>query len=228
MTTDTSASSQVASQIDQHAERVDQLTAQARQLTEAARTTALDLKSAIEAFHKEGIIRIVRHLRADPRGKELLLELASDPTVYTLFLMHGIVRSEAPANSPEAKPQAGSSGFVSLQSLLAPKPNLKDDGWHTGPAVADLREGKTRRVEIGDSSVVLITLNGTTKAFRNECAHQGLPLDGGMIDVEACTITCPWHGFRFDGVTGECLSAPQAQLEPVNMRIDDGVIWLRP
>jgi nitrite reductase/ring-hydroxylating ferredoxin subunit len=37
------------------------------------------------------------------------------------------------------------------------------------------------------------------------CPHQGLPLDcepdaGGVM-------TCPWHGYRFDARTGECLSS---------------------
>jgi nitrite reductase/ring-hydroxylating ferredoxin subunit len=56
----------------------------------------------------------------------------------------------------------------------------------------------------------------------------GLPIDGGMIDTEACTITCPWHGFRFDTVTGECISAPGAQLEPFPVRIEDGIVRVRP
>jgi nitrite reductase/ring-hydroxylating ferredoxin subunit len=71
-------------------------------------------------------------------------------------------------------------------------------------------------------------LNGKVNAFRNQCAHQGLPLDGGMIDREACTITCPWHCFRYDATTGECLTAPQAQLERVEMKIDRGRVQVKP
>jgi nitrite reductase/ring-hydroxylating ferredoxin subunit len=49
-----------------------------------------------------------------------------------------------------------------------------------------------------------------------------------MCDPEAGTITCPWHGFRFDADTGECLSAPQCQLEPFPVRVTDGVVWVKP
>jgi nitrite reductase/ring-hydroxylating ferredoxin subunit len=38
------------------------------------------------------------------------------------------------------------------------------------------------------------------------CPHQGLPLstdpDGAGI------LTCPWHGYRFDARTGDCVSGP--------------------
>ena len=36
--------------------------------------------------------------------------------------------------------------------------------------------------------------------------------------MESRYFTCPWHGFRFDCMTGECLTAPQAQLEQVPLR----------
>ena len=35
----------------------------------------MDLKAAVEGFHREGLLRVVRRLKEDPRGKELLFEL---------------------------------------------------------------------------------------------------------------------------------------------------------
>jgi nitrite reductase/ring-hydroxylating ferredoxin subunit len=49
-----------------------------------------------------------------------------------------------------------------------------------------------------------------------------------MVDMESRTITCPWHGFRFDCLSGECLTAPQAQLEQVPVRVDGGQVMVRP
>jgi nitrite reductase/ring-hydroxylating ferredoxin subunit len=205
--------------IEEVAERVDRAMEKVQALGEPARELALALKSAIEEFHKDGLTRIVRHLRADAKGKELLLELATDPAVYTLFAMHGIVRTDAP---PEPGPAKIQGGFVPLANLtMAP-------GWKSGPKESELTEGKPFRLDIDDTSILLLKLNGQVNAFRNECAHQGLPLDGGMVDKDACTITCPWHGFRFDGTTGECLTAPQAQLERIEMKIEMGRIQVRP
>ena len=58
------------------------------------RTRAVALKDAVEAFHRAGLTQIVRTLKADPRGMELLLELVDDPNVYALFAMHGIVKAD--------------------------------------------------------------------------------------------------------------------------------------
>jgi nitrite reductase/ring-hydroxylating ferredoxin subunit len=209
--------------MEEVAERVDRAVEKIQELDEPARGYGLELKSAIEAFHKDGLTRIVRHLRADARGKELLLELATDPAVYTLFAMHGIVRTEgATEPAPPPAPPKISSGFVPLGNLtMAP-------GWKSGPQVSELIEGKPFRLDIDEISILLLKLNGQVNAFRNECAHQGLPLDGGMVDREACTITCPWHGFRFDGTTGECLTNPQAQLERIEMKIEQERIQVRP
>jgi nitrite reductase/ring-hydroxylating ferredoxin subunit len=77
-------------------------------------------------------------------------------------------------------------------------------------------------------NVIVIRSKEGLRAFRNACAHQGLPLERGVCDAEAGTITCPWHGFQFDSASGECFSAPQCQLEPFPLRVTDGVVWVRP
>jgi nitrite reductase/ring-hydroxylating ferredoxin subunit len=97
-----------------------------------------------------------------------------------------------------------------------------------GPKPEEISEVKPYRWEVGEHGVVLVRVGEQVQAFRNQCAHQGLPLDGGSVDPEARTITCPWHGFRFDSLTGECLTAPQAQLQLYPLRITDGYVWVLP
>ena len=48
-----------------------------------------------------------------------------------------------------------------------------------------------------------------------------------MLDLSNNTLTCPWHGFCYDATSGECLSAPGAQLEQLPLRVDDGDVWVR-
>ena len=79
---------------EQLAQRADQAFAEVNTLPADIRMKALALKSAIEEFHKVGLTQIVRTLKADPRGKELLFELADQPAVYALFSMHGLVRAD--------------------------------------------------------------------------------------------------------------------------------------
>ena len=53
--------------------------------------------------------------------------------------------------------------------------------------------------------------------YQNACAHMGWALDGGS--VADGILTCPWHGFRYDLATGECLTAPDVQLHAHAVRV---------
>jgi Fe-S cluster biogenesis protein NfuA/nitrite reductase/ring-hydroxylating ferredoxin subunit len=88
-----SATTTDATPVELLAGRVDRAVAAARQLDDAARDVALEVKDATEAFHREALVTIVQHLKADPRGKELLFELVDDEAVYGLLTLHGIVRT---------------------------------------------------------------------------------------------------------------------------------------
>lgn len=98
-----------------------------------------------------------------------------------------------------------------------------------GLATATLRPGDGHR-DAGPANhveVVIVNLSGQLSAYRNSCAHQGLPLDDAVVDAAAGTITCPWHGFCYDAASGECLSMPGAQLQQLPLRIEDGQVWVR-
>ena len=97
-----------------------------------------------------------------------------------------------------------------------------------GPHLSDLEDSKPFAFEHGEDHILLIKSKGGLRAYRNSCAHQGLPLDGGILDCDNGTLTCPWHGFQFDSESGECFSAPQCQLEPFPLRITDDRVWVRP
>jgi len=75
--------------------------------------------------------------------------------------------------------------------------------------------------------VIVVNLGQRLSAYRNECAHEALPLNEAVLDLSNGTLTCPWHGFCFDATSGECLSAPGAQLEQLPLRVDDGEVWVR-
>jgi nitrite reductase/ring-hydroxylating ferredoxin subunit len=116
-------------------------------------------------------------------------------------------------------------GLVQLQALSTVD---ADHGWVAGPLVSELNENKPFAFESGEDRILLIKSPKGLRAFRNACAHQGLPLDGGILDGENGTITCPWHGFQFDSESGECFSAPQCQLEPFPLRVTEQRVWVRP
>lgn len=127
----------------------------------------------------------------------------------------------------EVLPNDPGPGLISLDSIGV-RGGDPGAGWVRGPAVGAVPAGSMAAMRFGDADVLVINLANNLSAFRNACAHQGMPLDGGDLDPDTGTITCPWHAFCFDAGTGECLTAPQAQLERFPLRVQDGHIWVRP
>lgn len=76
------------------AERLDDTTRATQDLDPLPRQLLADQVEALNALHRNGLRTIVRALKDDPRGKELLFELVDDPGVHMLLAMHGIVRPD--------------------------------------------------------------------------------------------------------------------------------------
>jgi len=121
--------------------------------------------------------------------------------------------------------------LIPLESLRIGR-DPASEGWaKVGPA-ADIAVDELTAVSLaGDrgqpTDVLIVNVGQRLSAYRNECAHEALPLTDAMLDLSNGTLTCPWHGFCFDASSGECLSAPGAQLEQLPLRIDDGDVWVR-
>ena len=121
--------------------------------------------------------------------------------------------------------------LIPLESLRIGR-DPASEGWaKVGPA-ADIAVDDLTAVSLaGDggrpTDVLIVNVGQRLSAYRNECAHEALPLTDAMLDLSNGTLTCPWHGFCFDASSGECLSAPGAQLEQLPLRIDDGEVWVR-
>ncbi len=121
--------------------------------------------------------------------------------------------------------------LIPVESLrVGPDPAAQ--GWaRLGPAarfpLGELTVAAAADASVRGVEVIVVNLDQRLSAYRNACAHEGLPLDNAVLDVANGTLTCPWHGFCYDAASGECLSAPGAQLEQLPLRVDDGEVWVR-
>jgi nitrite reductase/ring-hydroxylating ferredoxin subunit len=76
----------------------------------------------------------------------------------------------------------------------------------------------------GGREIVVFRSEGRVYALANACPHEGNPLVDG--EVLGGTLTCAYHGWRFDLETGACLAGEEpASSYPVEER--DGGVWVR-
>jgi 3-phenylpropionate/trans-cinnamate dioxygenase ferredoxin component len=74
--------------------------------------------------------------------------------------------------------------------------------------LAELPEGSVLGVEVEGKRVCLANADGEVHAFADNCSHRDFPLSNGELDPDDLTITCEWHGARFDIRTGRVMSPP--------------------
>ena len=81
--------------------------------------------------------------------------------------------------------------------------------------------------EIGRQPVyVMRQTDGSLGCFINACSHRGAvltPLKQGNVNV----LTCRFHGFRYSLISGECLTAPEVQLQPHAVRVVETRVEVR-
>jgi nitrite reductase/ring-hydroxylating ferredoxin subunit/uncharacterized membrane protein len=77
----------------------------------------------------------------------------------------------------------------------------------------DFTEGQMKKVDADGMAVLVVRYGGQLHAMSNTCAHAGGPLDEGEID--GTRVTCPWHGSRYDIVTGDVLRGPATFSQPM-------------
>ena len=95
---------------------------------------------------------------------------------------------------------------------------------------SDIKDGDRRIVTAGQREIGVFHKNGAFYAYSNNCLHQGGPACEGMminnvvdvVDTEGLYqgqvygdemhFVCPWHGYEYDLLTGECIGDRKLKL----------------
>jgi 3-phenylpropionate/trans-cinnamate dioxygenase ferredoxin subunit len=81
--------------------------------------------------------------------------------------------------------------------------------------VDQLSDGEVLPVDVDGLAICVIQVDGEVYAFADKCSHRDFPLAHGEVDLDDCSITCEWHGARFDMRTGQALCLPATRPVPV-------------
>ncbi len=106
--------------------------------------------------------------------------------------------------------------------------------WHPVAWAAELGNGPSQVVLLGERVVVWRDANGGVVAAVDRCPHRGTALSLGKVDERGCLV-CPYHGWRFDAA-GSCVAIPQLAAEapvPARARLTTlcceesaGLVWV--
>ena len=135
-----------------------------------------------------------------------------------------------------AQPVAGTENVVrSIECMLdweadrggAKAPGEGADGFRAAARLSELKPRVPRIVRVGDRSVVLIRLEGDrVTALSNICPHSGGPL--GLGRLEGDILTCPWHDWRFEITSGECLNRPGKYAQVFEVKVEGDEVRVKP
>jgi 3-phenylpropionate/trans-cinnamate dioxygenase ferredoxin component len=76
--------------------------------------------------------------------------------------------------------------------------------------VDQLKPGEALRLNL-TPPVAIFRLNEGFFATEDTCSHAQASLAAGDIDLEECTVECPYHGSLFDIRNGQVLSLPASR-----------------
>jgi nitrite reductase/ring-hydroxylating ferredoxin subunit len=79
------------------------------------------------------------------------------------------------------------------------------------------------RTELAGRSYLISRVGGELVAYVARCPHRLGPLKAAVDG----TVTCPWHGYRFDAKSGACLSGQTFRLPPApRVSVRGRWVWL--
>lgn len=118
---------------------------------------------------------------------------------------------------------------------------------YTVAAADDLAEGERITLQLEGREITVFNLEGVYYAYLNWCMHQSGPVcegdigstieasyDRESLEVETSVerdgeiLFCPWHGFQYDIISGDCLSRDDLSLPsyPVEQKNGDIVVTM--
>jgi nitrite reductase/ring-hydroxylating ferredoxin subunit len=92
--------------------------------------------------------------------------------------------------------------------------------------VTDLPPGQMKWVAVDRERVLLVNVEGTYYALKDQCGHQRAPLSKGKL--QGHIVECPLHFACFDVRTGRLLGGPVAVDVPIyEVRIEEDTVYVR-
>jgi nitrite reductase/ring-hydroxylating ferredoxin subunit len=91
--------------------------------------------------------------------------------------------------------------------------------------VGEIPEGERKIIEYQGLSIGVFHHHGEWYALNNKCLHRSGPVCTGPLDGD--TLTCPWHGYQYNLVTGQMLLDSETSLPSYPVEIRGEEVYIR-
>lgn len=135
---------------------------------------------------------------------------------------HAVKKAMGRPSSPAASGPAAPVDIKDAFENLPKKPDAQGF-WAVAPS-ALLPEGGTSTFKAGEVPVACFRIDGKIYVIDDECTHENGPLGEGKL--EGFVVTCPYHDWRFDIRTGDCLTEKDRFVSCFSVKEKDGLIWV--
>lgn len=121
-------------------------------------------------------------------------------------------------------------GFVLVATLhiVAARRRLKhadaQEEWLDVCAPLEIPDGRARVIGVGGERAAVFRSGNTISALSAVCQHQNGPLGEGCI-IDGL-VTCPWHGYQYDPLTGASPAPFTERVPTFDVRLVDGRIQI--
>ena len=118
---------------------------------------------------------------------------------------------------------AASNGIKTLDEVPASAVAIKKSG--VALTLADIEVGRTVSATNSATNTNLFVsrlAEDSFKGYPTSCTHQG-----GPLSIQGKTLECPWHGSKYDALTGAVSSPPAATpLTPIKVAALNGALYI--
>src|SRR3989338_6058875 len=87
---------------------------------------------------------------------------------------------------------------------------------------SEIKEGRGKTISVSGKNIAIFNIKGSFFAVDDSCLHMGGPLGEGMLDQNV--VTCPWHGWQYDVMSGASVQNPDVRLGKYPVKVEEGMI----
>ena len=116
----------------------------------------------------------------------------------------------------------------------------KEHELHQVAHIDEIPVGERKIIDVAGRSIGIFNIAGKYVAFLNYCPHEKAPVCLGQVrgttlfsqpgeyewGHQGSILACPWHGWEFNLLTGECL-VDRRKLHQFTVEVQNGLIFVQ-